>query len=64
MREPKDLTKGELVDLVTDIRECLYLNLRTGELDGGNEWDPENIERVTAALAERDLVPAAEGEPE
>jgi hypothetical protein len=53
-RRPADLTRNELVDLVSEIVETLY-----PAADPDAEWEADTIEWVSAALDRFGLIPAA-----
>jgi hypothetical protein len=60
MRQPEELTREQLIALVCDIRDILYLDLDDANdefLNPDKIWDPDTIESVARRLAEHDLVP-------
>jgi len=62
MTHPKDLTKKELVSLVEEIRNRLYLDEDEGKkfLNPEKEWDVGTIDDVAGILDNFDLVPEEE----
>ena len=60
MRKAKELGKKELIEIVQEIQELLYLDGEDGEKCFWNpdkEWDVDFIESVAGYLREADLVP-------
>ena len=57
MKQPPDLTRGQLEDIVRQVREILWWDPATGELDPERSWDVETIERVSGVIEAAGLKP-------
>ena len=55
MRNPDELTKKQLVEMVRDIQAILYLE--DGVVNPDKSWDCEATQHVAEALARYDLAP-------
>lgn len=70
MKSVEDLSRGELEDLVEEIREILYLTTVYTEQGSpwknvwnpDKEWNSETLECINNALGEYGLIPAREEE--
>jgi hypothetical protein len=63
MRNPEDLTHDELVNLVRDICDVLYLDLDEKHNDRftpDKEWNGETLESIGSIMERYDLIPDKE----
>lgn len=57
MKQPSDLTHEELEDIVLQIRNILWKDYSTDELDPDRSWNSETIEWVAGVLEDAELKP-------
>ena len=57
MKQPSELTREQLEDIVGRIRDILWQDPVTGELDPDRSWDVETIEWVSGVLEDAGLKP-------
>ena len=57
MKQPSDLTRAELEEVVLVIRDILWRDPISGELDPERSWNSETIEWVSGALEDAGLKP-------
>ena len=57
MKQPSELTREELEDIVGRIRDILWQDPVTGELDPDRSWDVETIEWVSGVVEDAGLKP-------
>jgi hypothetical protein len=57
MKQPSDLTREELEDIVSQVRNVLWKDYATDELDPGRSWNSETIEWVSGVLEDAGLKP-------
>ncbi len=59
MRNPSELSRAELESIAEQIRDILWRDHRTNELDPDKEWNIETIEYVSGVLEDAGLKPGA-----
>jgi hypothetical protein len=59
MKQPSELTREELERIVGRIRDILWLDPDTGELDPDLSWDVETLENVSGVVEDVGLKPDA-----
>ncbi len=57
MKQPSELTREQLKEIVGRIRDILWQDPVSGELDPDRSWDVETIERVSGVIEEAGLKP-------
>ena len=57
MKQPSDLSREELEDIVLQIRNILWKDSKSGELAPDLSWDSETIERVSGVIQDAGLKP-------
>ena len=57
MKQPSELTREQLADIVGRIRDILWQDPVTGELDPDRSWDVETIEGVSGVVEDAGLKP-------
>ena len=57
MKQPSELTREQLEDIVGQIRDILWRDPVTGELDPDRSWDVETIEWVSGVVEDAGLKP-------
>ncbi len=57
MKQPSELTREQLEDIVGRIRDILWWDPVTGELDPERSWDVETLERVSGVVEDAGLKP-------
>ncbi len=57
MKQPSDLTREELEDIVSQVRNVLWKDYSTDELDPDRSWNSETIEWVSGVLEDAGLKP-------
>lgn len=64
MKRPQDLSKKDLVSLVEQIRDLLYLDMDSNRvfLNPEKEWNVGTIDEVAGILNEFNLVPEEEAD--
>jgi hypothetical protein len=57
MKQPSELTRERLAEIVGRIRDVLWLDPATGELDPDRSWDVETLEHVSGVVEDAGLKP-------
>ncbi len=57
MKQPSELTRERLTDIVGRIRDILWLDPVTGQLDPDLSWDVETLENVSGVVEDAGLKP-------
>lgn len=59
MRAPEDLSRGELIAVVTAVQEALWLDEEGGRprFNPNKDWDSGTLDEISAALAGCELNP-------
>ncbi len=57
MKQPSDLTREELEDIVSQVRNILWKDYSTDALDPDRSWNSETIEWVSGVLEDAGLKP-------
>jgi hypothetical protein len=57
MKQPSELPREQLADIVGRIRDVLWLDTVTGELDPDRSWSVETIEWVSGVVGDAGLKP-------
>jgi hypothetical protein len=57
MKQPSELTREELEQIVGQVRDILWLDSVSGALDPDRSWDSETIEWVSGVLEDAGLKP-------
>ena len=57
MKQPSDLTREQLENIVVQVRDILWLDAISGQLDPERAWDSETIEWVAGAIEDAGLKP-------
>jgi hypothetical protein len=57
MKQPSDLSREELEDIALQIRNILWKDSKSGELDPDLCWDSETIEWVAGVIEDAGLKP-------
>jgi hypothetical protein len=55
MKTPNKLSKQELIEVVSDIQEILYLE--NGKWNVDKQWDSETMDEICDVLGAYDLIP-------
>jgi hypothetical protein len=67
MLNPSDLTREQLIDVVTQVRNLLWREFNEGtdveSLNPDKEWDGETLEYVAGVLEDYGLAPTKEARP-
>jgi hypothetical protein len=59
VKQPSDLTREELEEVVLVVRDILWRDPVSGRLDSERSWDVQTIEWVSGALEDAGLKPAS-----
>ncbi len=63
MKNPSELSREELESIADQIRDILWRDHRTNELDPDKQWNIETIEYVSGVLEDAGLKPPAPPSP-